>query len=133
VLLLTAAAHRSLWSYFDEVSHHCRRYELTELENKLICTGYRVEYVTQYMASIFVLVWLRRRLARLIEHRSVGGSTSSYDLAVAELRIIPLFNELLTLLLAGEARIMAQHRRLPIGVSLLAVARKHSGSAGLIA
>ena len=131
VLLLTVPAHRSLWSYFDEASRHCRRYELTELEEKLSRTGYRVEYVTPYMASIFLLVWLRRWLARLKAQRPASDTSTRHDLAVAELRIIPLFNELLTLVLAAEARIVSQRRRLPIGVSLLAVARKHSASAGV--
>src|SRR5262245_7133302 len=54
-LLLTVPAHRSLWSYFDEASCHCRRYEPEELESKLRDAGYQVEYLTQYMASVFPL------------------------------------------------------------------------------
>jgi len=32
-LLVTVPAYKALWSRFDEESHHCRRYELDELEN----------------------------------------------------------------------------------------------------
>src|SRR5439155_5457643 len=64
-LLLTVPAHPCLWSYFDVAAHHCRRYEPAVLERRLIDTGYRVDYLTQYMVSIFPLVWLGRRPAAL--------------------------------------------------------------------
>lgn len=128
-LLLTVPAHRSLWSYFDEASHHCRRYELAELESKLVGTGYQVEYLTQYMASIFPLVWLGRRLAAWLDRRPAGDAGRTHDLAARELRITPVFNEVVALLLAQEARIIARRHPLPIGTSLVAVARKDFESA----
>lgn len=130
ILLLTVPAHPSLWSYFDEVSHHCRRYELAELESKLIGTSYRVEYITQYMASIFPIVWIGRRLAALIDRRPTDEAGRTHDLAARELRIRPLVNGLLAFLLAQEGRVIARRRRLPIGTSLLAIARKESVATG---
>ncbi|HYM09479.1 MAG TPA: class I SAM-dependent methyltransferase [Bryobacterales bacterium] len=133
VLLLTVPAHPSLWSYFDEASHHCRRYEAADLERKLTGAGYRVEYATEYMAGIFPLVWLGRRLSGLARRRSLDTSASGRDgadrarlLATDELRIIPGVNALLSLLLAPEAPLIARGRRLPIGSSIVAVARKSS-------
>ncbi len=126
VLLLTVPAHRSLWSYFDEASHHCRRYELAELQSKLVGTGYRVEYLTQYMATIFPLVWLGRRLAALIDRRPSGDADRTHDLAHRELRITPVVNDLLAVLLAQEARVIGRLGSLPIGTSLVAVARKNN-------
>ncbi len=126
VLLLTVPAHPALWSYFDEASHHCRRYELAELERKLIRTGYRIEYLTQYMASIYPLVWLGRRLTALIDRRPASGAGRTHDLASRELHITPLVNDLLAWVLAQEARLIASRRRLPIGTSLLVIAREDS-------
>jgi len=124
VLLLTVPAHPSLWSYFDEASCHCRRYTLTELEGKLEHVGYQVEYMTQYMASIFPMLWLGRRLKSLINRRP-GGSADRINVSTrAELRITPVLNNLLALLLAQETRMISRRRRLPIGTSLLAIARK---------
>ena len=128
-LLLTVPAHPSLWSYFDKASHHIRRYELAELENKLIRTGYQIEYLTHYMAGIYPLVWLGRRLAALTDRRPVGDADRTHDLASSELRVVPVVNDLLALLLARETRLIASRRRLPIGTSLLAVAYKDSVSA----
>jgi SAM-dependent methyltransferase len=125
-LLLTVPAHPLLWSYFDEACYYCRRYELSELQSKLICTGYRVEYITQYMASIFPLVWLGRGLAAVFKRRLIGDADCTRDLVGSELRIIPLINELLGWLLTQESRVIAWGYRLPIGTSLIAVARKNS-------
>jgi glycosyltransferase involved in cell wall biosynthesis len=62
-LLLTVPAHPMLWSYFDEASRHHRRYKPDELASKLVEAGYRIEYMSQYMAGIFPMVWVGRRLA----------------------------------------------------------------------
>lgn len=129
-LVLTVPAHLSLWSYFDEASHHCRRYELNELKRTLIQTGYRVQYLTQYMASIFPLVWMGRRLAGLINRRPAGDAGRTDSLTLAELRIVPWVNELLAFLLDLETRVIARRQLLPFGTSLLAVVCKEPVSAG---
>ena len=123
-LLLTVPAHSSLWSYFDEESHHCRRYELTELQNKLMYANYKVEYITPYMSVIFPLVWLRRRLMTGMGNHKSDTASHKRNLASGELRITPVVNDLLCLLLAQEANMISRRRRLPIGTSLLAIARK---------
>jgi hypothetical protein len=124
VLLLTVPAHTSLWSYFDEASHHCRRYEVEELRTKLITAGYQVEYLTQFMASISPLVWLGRRLAGLRARHRGQAATSVDKLASNELRIIPVINGILSHLLALEIGLIANRRQLPLGTSLLALVRK---------
>lgn len=124
VLMLTVQAHPSLWSYFDEASHHSRRYTLTELESKLVGTGYQIEYLTQWMMSLFPLVWLGRRVVASLDRCSVGSANRVDKLASRELRVVPVFNDLMSMLLALEERLIARRRRLPIGTSLLAIARK---------
>lgn len=123
-LILTVPAYQSLWSYFDEASHHCRRYELPELESKLQRAGYRIEFATAFMASLFPLVWMGRRLSALLDRRRHGAAASHDDLAMRELRIIPVVNEMLLFMLKQEARWIARRRRLPIGTSLLVITRK---------
>lgn len=126
MLILTVPANPSLWSYFDEASHHCRRYELRTLGRKLNDAGFKIEYITHYMASIFPLVWLARRLASLIGWRAAHKKEDrSRDLALREFRVTPVVNGLLSFLLAQEERVIAKRGRLPFGASLLAVARKH--------
>jgi len=123
-LLITVPAHPCLWSYFDEASGHCRRYKPVALKSKLIATGYQVEYLTQYMTLTFPWVWLRRRVAKMIAHCSKVNSMRSHELALRELRITPVLNDLLAFLLSLETHVLARRYSLPIGTSLLAVARK---------
>jgi hypothetical protein len=120
VLLLTVPAHASLWSYFDEAGGHCRRYELEELHMKLEETGYRIEYMTQFMATVHPLIWLSRKTRA----KSVNGTDK--ELLQGELQIIPGINELISWLLMCESKWLAKRRHLPFGASLLAVARKGS-------
>ena len=124
-MLLTVPAHPGLWSYFDEASHHCRRYQPDELKHKLIETGYDVEYISQYMMSIFPLVRAGRRISSL--RRRVSGQQSSVsveELAIRELRPMPVVNEVLSRFLNIEGRWLTRGHTLPLGTSLLAVARK---------
>jgi len=123
-LLLTVPAHPWLWSYFDVASRHCRRYGPAELEKKLKATGYRVEYLTQFMASLLPILWLVRRLAGWLEPNRADDAVSAQQLAAREFRIIPVINELMGWLLSLELRWIAGRRRLPVGTSLLAIARK---------
>jgi SAM-dependent methyltransferase len=123
-LLITVPAHAWLWSYFDEAGHHRRRYEPAELAGKLVDCGYRVEYLSQYLAGILPLVWLRRWRTSLARARRTGDADRTYALATDELRIVPGINSLLTYLLSQEVRLIVRRRVLPIGTAILALARK---------
>lgn len=123
-LVLTVPAYKSLWSYFDEASRHARRYEKDELREKLEQTGYRVEYISPYMMSIFPLTWLTRRLAMIHPRYNSDDNRKNHELASKELRILPVINEVLTWMLSREARVVVRRRQLPAGTSLIAVARK---------
>lgn len=116
-LVLTVPAGKHLWSYFDEVSHHVRRYERAELQTRLEEAGLRLEYLSPYMLSIYPLVWLNRRL---LNRAPQDGGSKADD----EIRIIPLVNEILATILGLEARLVERGVRLPFGTSLIAVARR---------
>jgi SAM-dependent methyltransferase len=125
VLLLTVPAHQSLWSYFDEGSHHCRRYEPADLRRKLNQTGYEIEFLSEFMASIYPLLWLVRRVRSL--HRGTRNSDSAdsdFALSLEELRIVPVLNELLTFVLMQEAKLIKSRLALPFGSSLVVAARR---------
>lgn len=126
-LILTVPAHLSLWSYFDEAAHHCRRYEPPELKEKLGQAGYQVEFLSSYMASIFPLVWLGRRIAGRTSAKTGHDAEQADELAEQELKITPIVNGLLTLILSLEMHWIARRRSLPFGTSLVAIARKDPG------
>ena len=99
----------------DERAMHCRRYDEDGLRTLLERSGYRVEYLTQFLGSLYPLMWLSRHLLRW---------RRADDPLQEELRIRPGVNAALTAILSWEARqFIARRRRLPIGTSRLAMAR----------
>jgi SAM-dependent methyltransferase len=118
-LLLTVPAHPFLWSVFDESAGHRRRYTLRELECRLLRAGFSVDYLTHFMAPVFPLVWLKRRVAKPCM------PANPTDLAV-----IPFVNGLLERLLAVEIPLVLSRRRIPFGSSILALASRNAGPYG---
>lgn len=123
-LVITVPACPSLWSYFDEASHHCRRYDRVDLEQKLIQVGFQVDYVTYFMFSLFPLLWVGRKVSRNSRNGNGSATVGSDELASRELKIRPLMNTTLYLLLVQESRLIARRAHLPIGTSILAVVRR---------
>lgn len=120
-LCITVPAHMSLWSYFDEAARHARRYMFEELTDKLKSAGLAVEYQTEFMSWIYPMVWLGRRLNR---YRFSYGASNNAELTEADFKVLPGVNALLDRVLAGEAGLIQNRRRISLGVSMLAVARK---------
>lgn len=119
-LLVTVPAHPSLWSYFDEYSHHCRRYTRADLRYKLRNSGYQIEYLTEYMAAIFPLMYVARKLAGI----RAGHDRDVRQLAARDLKVVPVLNDLLAHVFSSEARWIARRHKMPFGASLVAIARK---------
>jgi SAM-dependent methyltransferase len=120
-LLLTVPAHQCLWSYFDEAARHCRRYSGEDICRKLTEAGFHVEFVTQFMASIFPIVWFVRKMPWFPAH---ADSNTSRARTRSEFRLVPIVNQILTALLSLEASWVARGHHLPFGTSLVVIARK---------
>jgi SAM-dependent methyltransferase len=126
-LIVTVPADQTLWSYFDEASHHFRRYEFSELECKLKNAGFFINHLTPYMATIFPIVWLARRLSQRRGQRTGQKSGDRVkEMAMQELRCVPVVNQILSWLLRLETRWVTGGHTLPCGTSLLAIAQKPS-------
>jgi SAM-dependent methyltransferase len=127
-LIITVPAHMSLWSYFDTAAKHKRRYSISELSRKLTQTGYQIDYISQYMAIAFLPVWLGRKLTTLMEHlmRRTKLNQRARELTMRELRITPVFNNIMYWMLVQEARLIALKHRIPIGTSIIAIAQRGS-------
>ena len=124
-LCITVPAHMTLWSYFDKAARHARRYSFDELRDKLRTAGFTLEYQTEFMSWIYPLVWMGRRLNhRIRSHNGLSNMAEMRELTEADFRIMPGVNGLLDRALGGEAELIRHRRRISLGVSLLAVARK---------
>jgi SAM-dependent methyltransferase len=124
ILLLTVPAHQSLWSYFDEVSHLCRRYEPADLRRKLKQSGFEIEFVSQFMATIYPLLWIIRRIKARQRTQDSHSAQTDRSLLLEELRIVPVVNGILTFILMQEAKIIRSRIALPFGSSLIVAARR---------
>ena len=122
-LVLTVPAHQKLWSRFDEEAHHCRRYEADVLEARLAEAGFETEYLTLFMASLYPLARVGRRISDVIRRAKHRLGRPEGSAVADELRVRPLINGALAVLLSPEAKALARRRVLPLGTSLLAVAR----------
>jgi SAM-dependent methyltransferase len=119
VLLLTVPAGKVLWSYFDEISHHCRRYEAPELAEKLRQAGFHLELVTHYMAAIYPLVRLIRRL-RTQDQRSRDGGLDAISALRSEFTMVPQRTRFLRWCCGPRRLGSVLGNRLPFGTSLVA-------------
>jgi len=111
-LLITVPALPSLWSYHDEQHHHFRRYRKAELTTRVLEGGYELTTVSYFNTLLFPLV----RVVRFV--RRLAGEAPSDDLDLPRTWV----NSLLTKVFAAERHLVG-NISLPIGVSLLAVAR----------
>ena len=106
--------HPWLWSEYDRVIEHRRRYTRRALVDKVERAGGRVVEVSSFVTSLLPLLVAARIADR------VRRSTDP----VAQLDVGPL-NGVFERILAGERRLIERGVSLPFGGSLLVVARKH--------
>lgn len=122
-LIMTVPANPSLWSRFDDESRHQRRYTESHLRKALQAARFRIEYITHFMSVTYPALWLSRRLERLSAaakgHRSEVGEPA----IARELRVSRTLNKILAQLLRLETPAIRRRYHLPLGASLLAIAR----------
>ena len=114
VLLVRTPALQSLYGPHDVTLHTQHRYTTNEMARKIEKAGLRVLETTYANTLLFPVAFARRMLAKLLG--KAGGES--------DVRPVPKpLNSVLTAVLGAEAAIL-KHARLPIGLSVIALARK---------
>jgi len=114
LLLIRVPAYKFLFSGHDIVVHTKRRYNLKELKNKLIASGFKIERITYVNFLLFPLIFLQRLINNL------------FDIKNSDIQKHNKFiNDLLYYILKIES-ILIKRISLPFGVSIIALARKAS-------
>ena len=125
-LIVTVPAHQWLWSYFDEVAHHRRRYSRKELMGKVSATGFSVLYCSHFMAALLPLMWVKR----MITGERIAATAGNLAAVQSDVEISDLANGMLRMLSWPDAMLMRKHILIPVGTSLLIAARKPHATAG---
>jgi SAM-dependent methyltransferase len=112
-LVMTVPALPWLWGGHDETHHHYRRYLRKDVEGALRAAGLKPVAVTYYNTALFPLIALTRLLKKLL-----GRDATPDDRMPG-----PAVNALLKAVFSAERHLIGRVR-MPIGVSLLAVAER---------
>jgi SAM-dependent methyltransferase len=120
-LLLTVPAMAWLWSDHDVTHHHHRRYTANELRNLVAAAGFDVTYLSYYNFLLFPMIAGARILQRL-RQSDRDDANARHDLMMPPRAI----NSMLQSIFSSE-RYVVGSARIPFGVSLIMLARAHSG------
>lgn len=116
LLVLTVPAHPRLWSYWDEMIEHQRRYTQEELEGKVREAGFAIEKMS---ATNFFIAPLAITIRFLKSFFTIDRQSASSDFV----RVPSVVNWVLVQLYRGEAFLL-RRVNLPFGLSWLVAARK---------
>lgn len=117
-LLITVPAYPSLWSQHDVVNDHYRRYTGRSLVAAATAAGWDVDHTTHFFAHLLAPAAAARWLQRL---RPRDGQEPRSDLDHAGSRGV--LARVLEAPSVAEAALIRSGRRIPMGLSLLAVLR----------
>ena len=111
--IITVPAYMFLWSSFDEMNEHKRRYTLPELRQKLISAGFQIEKISYFNTILFPIVYIVRKLNNLLGR----DGASDVDMPGRPMNFIlkSIF---------GLEKYLLRLMNLPFGVSILAVVKK---------
>jgi SAM-dependent methyltransferase len=115
-LLITVPAFGFLWSEHDEALQHRRRYTAAELESKLVAAGFQVVQMSYFLASLFVPI-LAFRIVQNLTKRGIEPQ-ATYVIPP------PWLNVLIVRILDWERMLLRHVKKLPFGVSIIALAKK---------
>ena len=116
VFVVSVPQHMFLWSQYDEIGCHFRRYSALEIENKLKDAGFNVIASTSFNSLLLPLMMLSRYLNK-------NKSKEQIDV-LEELKVSRWINYLLSGALKLELLLIKIGLNLPLGGSRIVIAKK---------
>lgn len=111
--IITVPAYMFLWSKFDEINEHKRRYTVPDLKNKLEISGLKIRKISYYNTFLFPVVYLVRNINKLLKRNAEN------EVAMPSRNI----NNLLKKIFSFESGILNK-MNMPFGVSIIAIVEK---------
>lgn len=119
-VMVTVPAFPWMWGRQDTINHHMRRYRAHELARLFTDEGLEIRRFTYLNTLLFPVVAAVRLFRRLVPERN-GELVSDFSMTKPG-----VINTMLGKLFGAEA-LLIRHWNLPLGVSLLCLARKPLG------
>lgn len=116
-IIITVPANEYLWSYFDIISGHKRRYSKNNLAAKMEKAGFKIEKISFYM--FFLLPFIFFRKLEFLANKNKNGRFDS----LPEIKTFPIINDLFFLILKLEKKLLLR-LDLPFGSSIICIAKK---------
>jgi len=113
-IIITVPQHKFLWSKVDDYSYHKRRYSRKELKEKLLKTGFRVNYMNSFVTLLMPILVISR----------ITNSVKKDFCSSKEFNLSPAINFISSYMLKVEQLLIRRKISLPFGGSLLAIAYK---------
>jgi SAM-dependent methyltransferase len=120
-VMVTVPAFQLLWSPWDDVEKHKRRYTREGLTDLLQRTGFEVVQSTYFFGPLFFAA-LGMKGARLLKSAIASGEKARGIADLTESKNIEALNRVMLGVLSGE-RAWLERATLPVGTSILAIAR----------
>lgn len=114
VVVITVPAYKWLWTYWDDMLEHKRRYRRSELEKKMVEAGFEIERVSYFYSYLLPIAMLFRVIKTIFPKKK----SKSDFVAIPEWA-----NQILLSLARWEAKVIDMIS-IPTGLSVVCVARK---------
>lgn len=118
--IVTVPQYPFLWSNLDEIVKHKRRYRRQELLDKLRASNFEIVYVSSFVFALFPLMLV----TRLLDRRSSSLADENNDDMEARVKFPRVLNWAFDKIMRIDELLIKIGFSLPIGGSLLVVARK---------
>lgn len=122
LLMVTVPAFPFLWSPWDDIEKHKRRYTRSSLIKALNAGGFELDHASYFFLPLFFAASAVKGLRKVRDLVSPPSAPSDIT-ELAEAKGGPLLNRVMLSILATE-RPLLSHLPLPFGTSLLAVAKR---------
>lgn len=113
-MIITVPALMCLWSRWDDLNAHKRRYNIQNFKEVLSVNNFEIEKISYYNSFLFPIVFVVRWFNETFNKNSKSSDTDMPS---------PLANYILTKIFSFE-EVVLRYSNFPIGVSLIAVVRK---------
>jgi SAM-dependent methyltransferase len=114
-LIILTVAYRFLWSFHNDVYHNVRRYDLGDLQKKVLQTGLTISKLTYANTFLFPFIFAGRLLIRIMGRPKFVTSENELHPAWS--------NDFLRSIVASES-LFLNHIDFPFGASIICIAKK---------